>query len=354
MAWCEVVFTTDWHCLKLKRFFPEDHLKMTIKEIRKPLDYAIKHAIPTVIFGGDLSDTPYLTSRYIKALIELFLEYKELTFFLMEGNHDYEDKETNSLQFIELCSKLGILKNVVVLTEPKVVKIERVPFNFMPFPIDTFTHKGPCVNVAHIETVGARRDNNRKITKGVTVPNREDQYTLIGHIHKYQQGKNWAFGGGLYQGTFGESLPKGFLHCKFRLKDDKLRHEVKYVETRPDFELINLIVETKDDFKRITKDPLRLYKLFIADGLTVPKRLTLDHPNIMDVQSKKDGSFQSVFNREIPDDLLEGSNVLQDLVNDPLWGLKEYLKQNKLDKAQRKRAIEIVDKILMLMGGEDV
>lgn len=342
----EFVYFCDTHCGKLKRFFPDNHIQITKNELVKPLNYATQRAIPNVIFGGDLSDTPFLSQSYFKMLVNLFIEYKHLMFYLMLGNHDYEDQDNHSLQFIELCISLGILSNVRVITKPEIIKIGKVPCNFSPFPYEDFKYKKPCLNFGHIEVKGSVRDNFSRSKKG-RIFSRKNQFTILGHIHKNQVvDKSVVHPGALFQMTFGESLPKYFLVGSFKLKDEKLKKEYKFVQTTPDFELIKLKVEVKSDFSKIENNPMKFYTLNVAEGLVVPKNLTVKFPNVLDIKGLKDGELLSVYNKSLPEEMYEGSNIVQDLLGDPLWGLKVFLKQEGLDKDQRKRAMILVEKVL--------
>ena len=53
----EAVVTTDWHLDVLKNIFqtdPEQGIKLQIKDIEKPFEYAIENGIKTVIVSGDI------------------------------------------------------------------------------------------------------------------------------------------------------------------------------------------------------------------------------------------------------------------------------------------------------------
>jgi hypothetical protein len=345
----EFIYFCDTHCNKLRRFFPNDHISVTRNEIIKPLKYATQHTIPNVIFGGDLSDTPFLSQAYFKMLVNLFLEYKHLKFWLMTGNHDYEDQDSHALQFIELCVTLGILTNVRVITQPEVIIIGKVPCNFSPFPHEAFEYKKPCINFGHMEAKGSVRDNFSRVKKG-RVFSRDHQFTVLAHIHKNQVVEDRVIHpGALYQMTFGEQLPKYFLYGNFRVKNATLKHEYRFIQTTPDFELIKMNIETPEDFKKISGTASKFYTLHVASGLTVPKNLTTKYPNIMDIKGMKDGDYLSVFDRSASEDMYEGSDVVKDLLCDPMWGLLLFLKKEGLDKIQRKRAIRMVEKVLALI-----
>lgn len=334
----EFIHTSDWHCSKLKNLFPEDHVKITLQEVRKPLEYAVKNGIKVVIHSGDLFDKAHINHIYIKALINLFLEFKDLSIYIILGNHDYEDVDNNSLYLFTICNELGILPNVRIILEQIKLKIEKVPFNFMPYPCQDFSKKH--VNISHLEITGAVRDNNRKIKFGI----KPKGINFIGHIHKKQRIKNSWFCGGLFQTTFGESNPKGWFHVQIDAKE--MKPEVKFIKNNCSFELINVYIETQDDFANLVKDKYKLLKLHIAEGMVVPAGLTNKYPNIVDIVGKKNGEQLSLYTKELPVEMYEGSNVVDDLLNDPLWGLRIFLKKEGLSKKERKRGIEIVKELM--------
>ncbi|MCX6822123.1 MAG: metallophosphoesterase, partial [Candidatus Aenigmarchaeota archaeon] len=256
----EWVFFSDTHLGKLKKLFPENHHALAMKEFRKPLDYAVKNGIKTVIHGGDIFDAPHIEHKYSRALIKLFLEYKELDIYLIMGNHDFEDNENNSLHLIILCSELGILPNVTVIQELSKIKLEGIYFRFMPFPHTKFSNK-KVVNIAHTEVVGVSRDNNMVIRSGIEITN-TDSANFIGHIHLQQKvNNNTWFVGGLTQTNFGEQGAKGWYHVETKTVKERIKHSVKFIKNSCAFQLINLKINVSDDFALIEKDPMKLYKL---------------------------------------------------------------------------------------------
>lgn len=344
MANLEWVFTSDWHLGKLKKLFPENHLKISMREIKKPLDYAVKNGIEIIIHGGDVFDFSTIDHKYSKALINLFLQYPMLQIYIILGNHDFEDIENHSLHLISLCSEFGILPNVHIIQEKREIELFGIPFNFMPYPNLEFSKK-LIINIAHTEINGARRDNNLIIKRGLDLDN-EGSLNFIGHIHRQQKvNKNTWFCGAPYQTTFGEQGSKGWYHIDTSLSK-KFKNKVKFVKNVCGFELINLRIDIEDDFKLIEKDKTRLYKLHLSDGIVVPQKLTLKNPNIVNVVGFKGGEEYSLFSNELPEEMYTGTEILTDLVNDPIWGLLTYLKEEGLTKGQRRRAIQLVEDML--------
>jgi DNA repair exonuclease SbcCD nuclease subunit len=348
MATCEWIFFSDTHLGKLKKLFPDDHLRISLEEFRKPLRYAVKNGIKVVIHGGDVFDQPVIDHRYSKALIKLLMEFKQLNIYLMAGNHDVEDLDNNSLHLLSLCSELGILPHVKVIGLKTALKLDGISFNFMPFPNVRFSKK-PVVNIAHTEVVGVRRDNNTLVRKGIETLNEGVSCNFLGHIHKEQQvNNNTWFVGGLYQTNFGEQGTKGWYHVETRYKT-RFRNKVKFVKNRCAFQLINLPIMVQEDFAQIEKDPMKLYKLQLEDGLSVPPKLTLKCPNVIHMVGFKGGEELSLFSKELPSEMYDGSDLaIEEIGSDPVWGLLEFLKKEGLGKVQRKRALDLVGSLLKL------
>jgi hypothetical protein len=346
MDTCEFVYITDTHLTKLRRLFPETHLLVTEQELEKPLKYAAKNGIQTIIHGGDVSDIPFLNHLYFKMLLKLIRRYSELSFYFLLGNHDYEDSETHSLQFLQMFEEAKLIANVRVVTVPTLFKIEGIPFNFVPFPYCQFKYAHPCINLAHLDVKGAVRDNMMRVTRGVDLSGTSKQFNIIGHIHKFQiLDERTMYPAALYQTTFGEDPDKGFTHFRARIRNGKLRVDYKRVAGRQDFTLENLKIESKAGFKLIQKDPSILYKLHLLDGVQIPSKLHTLRPNVFEIKSAKSG--MAVYNRDLSEDMYTGSETVNELIsNDPLWKLREYLKQHGLHKLERKRAFQIVESIL--------
>jgi DNA repair exonuclease SbcCD nuclease subunit len=347
MTALEWIFFSDTHLGKLKKLFPENHHSLAMKEFRKPLEYAVKNGIKTVVHGGDVFDTPSIDHKYSKALIKLFLEFKQLEIYIILGNHDVEDIENNSLHLITLCSELGILPNVTIIQERSTLKLDGVPFHFMPFPRTKFSSK-KVVNVAHTEVVGVSRDNNMIIRHGIEVDNK-DSSNFVGHIHKQQKvNNNTWFVGGLHQTNFGEQGAKGWYHVESMVRKERLKSKVKFIKNPCAFELINLEISVQEDFAKIEKDPLKLYKLHLSDGVSVPAKLSMKSPNVISIVGFKGGEELSLFNKELPSEMYDGSDVLDEIGSDPIWGLLEFLKKEGLKKVQRKRAIQLVESLVKI------
>jgi DNA repair exonuclease SbcCD nuclease subunit len=347
MATCDWIFFSDTHLGKLKKLFPEDHLALALTEFRKPFEYAVKNGVKIVIHGGDVFDQPVIDHKYSKALIKLLMDYKQLKIYLLEGNHDFEDAENNSLHLLQLCCELGILPHVRIIQEKTLLKLEGIDFNFMPFPFVKFSKK-PVINIAHTEVVGVRRDNNQLIRKGIELTN-SSSLNFVGHIHKEQKVNEYTwFVGSLHQTNFGEQGAKGWYHVEVRFKT-QLRAKVKFIKNNCAFQLLNLPITVQEDFTRIEKDAMTLYKLHLADGLSVPPKLTMKCPNVVSVVGFKGGEELALYSKQLPEEMYDGSSaILEEVGSDPVWGLLEFLKKEGLKKIQRKRALELVNSLLKI------
>jgi hypothetical protein len=309
-------------------------------EVRKPFEYAVKNGVSTVILGGDLFDVPTLDHRYSRAMIKVLLEFSNLEVYILLGNHDYEDTDSNSLHLITLCVELNILPKIKVITEKTYLTIEGLPFYFLPFPYVKFSKKC-AVNIAHLEPSGARRDNGMLIKGGYSIDKNE---AFIGHIHKKQSIGKMHLCGALYQTNFGEDSMKGWYHVEttYDKKKERTKSKIKFVKNICGFELVNLEINVTDDFDKIENNPRILYKLRLADGVELPKKLMLKYPNIVQMVGFKGGEERAIFDKQLPPEMFDGSAEL-DIATDPLFGLLSFLKNEGLDKKQRKRAIELIE-----------
>lgn len=331
------VFTSDFHLNKLSRFFP-NHLDLQFNEMCKPCDYALASGIKTVVVAGDISEDPTLDGPAMTMLLRWLLKYDGLlNIHIVLGNHDFAHVEQHSLGAItELC-RSNRMKSTFIYEKPTHIQIEGVHFNMLPFPYGTADKKwngGPSINVAHLEWEGALRDNGKSsIVGGYTDGDAGIDVWNIGHLHTPQWLKKprVLYCGTLYQTNFGETLDKSWCDCiaKYSKSSKVLDFSFKRIPSRCAFTLQNLHIEERADFDKIEKNPMRLYKLWMGVDVKIPKSLTTDFPNIIDIRGGK------VSEEEQSDFVLEGKE-LEKLDNKKI--LSSILRSRGLDKAQRKRA----------------
>lgn len=329
------------HLDKLLKLFGERSYQLQIAEYDKACDWAVRHGVPFVFIKGDICDTSRLTYEAQLVLLDFFHRWDgKLSFHIILGNHDFDEVGVHSLEAFErMYSKYGWFKSIHIYAEPAQKVLDGVVVNFLPYPYkERLKGKKPSVNVAHFEVNGSIRDNGGRINNDVELEDNGDTW-LMGHLHTPNIMKNVFYSGTLYQLNFGESLPKGFNHCQFKYKNGKLIRKITFIENDPMFKLINLVVESKLDFKKLTKNPLHLYKLFIKNNVHLPDSLLEEYPNIVMTNGYKSKEELDVIMNE---SIVEFNQELESFkITD---GLMEFL-STRLDKKQMKRALKIASEL---------
>jgi hypothetical protein len=334
----EVVVGGDFHADKMKGLFPERHLELQVAEQRKSMRYAVKNGIRDYFWPGDIAHLPRLTEEARIALMRLLDEFDgKLNIHIILGNHDVAYEGFHSLQsFVEMY-KTGKYKTIFIYDKAQQVMMNGIPVNFLPYPhkkaLPHNTKKcDRSINVAHLERPGARRDNGRTIGPKDGTKQKDDNYWFIGHLHTPQSLGNSHFCGTMFQTNFGESLPKGFIHFKAKLKNGKLTVKVDRIPNDPAFKLIPLIVESRKDLKKIEPNPLYLYKVFLKEGVEIKVDLNKKYPNIINTPTTYTDKKKIVL------DVGDAEEIRYNLLD----GLPKWMKKKGATKKQIKRAQELV------------
>lgn len=330
----EFIGIGDLHFGKLDNLIPDASAKIA-NCLHRVFGYALNHGVQTIIFYGDVCDTPRLSYKDQVALYSVILspKYRDLRLRFILGNHDFSEDGTHSLEVLSLVAKECEV-NFKVYTQPTVVKIEDERFKMLPYPFtDT---EARCVNVGHFETSGSMRDNGRIIDEGVET----EHHGVQGHLHTNHRVRQMHYSGTLYQTNFGETEAKFFHHCK--VKGGKLK--VNSVAFKSPWTLRNLKVNTRSDIDQLEHDDTLLYKLFIKTGLDVDiEELTTQFPNIVKTNVYKT-------KQELKLMVSEGWKLDQDLVEQSVSSIDERsivmqrLGQTLVPK-QVKRGIQILDSL---------
>ena len=340
----EAVFTADWHLGRLKKYFPNNHLDLQFAELVKPFDHAIENGISHVFVPGDISDTPFMEEEILIRLLSLLMRYDEhLTTYYLAGNHDYASAKKTSLDFLAVMAAMGLFKNLQIIMEPERHEIDGVPVAFLPFP-DCVQSFGQALGITHIDYPGALNDNGRRIgaDQAKTRIQRVDgDFVVSGHVHKHQylESSRFMYIGAPYQTKFGEELPKGFVAAEVGVDDLGIDFGYQFINTRPAFTLARYFVECDDDLDGITDDPAIAYSLRVSDGIAVPKELTTDFPNIIEIKGK---SRDISLAEDIDQMDIDGDH--EALRIDPTLGLHEFLKERGFSKRDIAFAVAEVEK----------
>jgi DNA repair exonuclease SbcCD nuclease subunit len=344
----EFVVSSDWHLGKIARFFPNDHIERQIIELHKPFKYAIEHGIKTIVIPGDISDTPHIEERVMKALINLIFEYDgHLRIIYIAGNHDFEDINTTSMDLLETLQSKAF-KSFEIYLKPAQITIEGIVCNMLPFPMNrAIKNDKPCLNFAHIERTGALMDNgkpSRRKNEHDFKCKKED-YTVSGHLHTYQELKNQRtlFVGAAMQVKFDDTPKKGFSHVKARYKNGALKVVHKFIPSKPNFLLKRLVVESIADWSIVENDKLSIYEIRLGEGVVLPNNIREKCPNIFSVLGHK--------LEQTTEELIESASTQKHMPRySPTQGLSKYLKRAGLKKNSRLLARSYVEHEMSRLG----
>lgn len=335
------VSTSDWHLTGgITRLFPHNALQKQLEEIEKPFKYCIENDINHIFMPGDLSDKARIDEETFIALIALLMKYdKYVSFRYILGNHDFAHVGKTAMDVLEVFIQNSAFKNVHLYRKPTIEKIDGVDVCFMPFPHNETpkNNRGSLV-FAHIEEQGALGDNGLPLkSQGLKLKRSKKDFIISGHLHTYQylKERRTIFNGSLYQKTFGESLPKGFIEFKAKYFDNELKVQHSFVNSNPRFCLQNLKIEDNDQWNTLQEGESILYKITVGEDVVIPKGITKQFPNIISLNGV---TYKGRTNLDIQ----EKTSVNDIPKITPLTGLVKYLKRYDLTKQEIKRAVEMV------------
>jgi len=185
------------------------------------------------------------------------------------------------------------------------------------------------------------RDNGNRIKTGGVPQQDDNNIWVIGHLHTKQKVGNSYYPGTPYQLNFGENPTKGWALGKFKYNNKgKLLHKMHIVDNDSAFKLLNLIVESANDLKKIVDNPLYRYKLFVKEGVELPTNTNAKYPNIENTLGFKT-------NRELQ--LMGGAaNDMAGQIPEfsLTTGLKDFLlTQLNATEKQANRALELIEQM---------
>ena len=307
---------------------PEKGIRLQIKDIEKPFDYALAKGIKNVIVPGDIGQTEELSSLAKFYLLELLLKYDGvLNIFIIPGNHDYDRVGVHSMKLFELLCVRSKFSTIHLYTNPTKKVIDGEKFHFVPFPHNKLLPG--CVNVAHVEPSDFVRDNGRPVKDGLEIP--KGIKLVNGHLHTYQAKKDRILPGTLYQCNFGEKQPKGFVHLK--VKRGEVSH--KFIPIQPSFTFSTLHIETQDDWLKIPKGETDFVRIYVKSSMTIPDEIQ-NYSNVLQFSGKIQEAPLGDEGAEMAD-----SEELK-LIEDDDDEMRNYLRSSfKYNKFQIKRSMQI-------------
>ncbi len=345
------ISTSDWHTQAYERYFPDGSaLDRQMNEIRKPYAYAAENAIEHVFVPGDLSNVPRMDERYLIALIAHFVSVDDhIHTHYIVGNHDHLKIGRTSVDVLHAMVESGFFKRLHIYYKPTRKVIENVPVTFMPFPYTKQPKDKPSLVFAHVETSGAVGDNGYPVKSSGKhdIVRVDGDYMISGHLHTYQtvKAKRALFNGSLTQRNFGESLPKGWVDFTAKKKSDgtiSLKHE--FINGNPEFTFNTVTISDQSQWSDLSTNPASLYRIFVDEGITVPRNLMKELPNVIYVYSsdkkKKVQTLEQVAEKSVTDLPKFG----------PTTYLKPFLKRQGLKKPDMQLARQMVREAMSELG----
>lgn len=279
----ECVVTSDWHLGGLVKHF-HNHLERQEHEIDKSYRYAISNGIKDVVVAGDVSDVPNMPEAAYMTLLRICKKYDGMiNTHYIPGNHDFSDIRKTSMDLLNLLYKTKYFSTFKLYMTPEEVEIGGVPINFLPYPcLEAPKSKRPHLNFSHVAYNKAIGDNGRPLRVSTEFIQNKGDFNVSGHIHTYQylKSKRALYCGSPYQKNFGESLPKGFVHLKARYTKEEIQIRHLFVDSKPDFQFINVVINSRKDWKKLSSSDAFRYKVWVGEGVEVPKDLRIQFPNI--------------------------------------------------------------------------
>lgn len=169
------------------------NLDVSIATLTQALNKARDLKVPLFI-AGDLNDgKAIMRSEWVKALIDLFIEYSDVRIHVLIGNHDLDNKnsESNSLYFLRTIS------NVVLYDGPAFVKFGHTDWGIIPYQSNNTEFLGK------LDTMALAEVKNLLIHQGIlgsymgdyvvdessVSPDVFKQFKIVlsGHYHKAQK-----------------------------------------------------------------------------------------------------------------------------------------------------------------------
>jgi DNA repair exonuclease SbcCD nuclease subunit len=350
--------SSDWHLGSLKSVLGQSASKLLLAEIDKVYRYAVSNGIEHVFVPGDLFDTPVLEADTLIGILSLLIKYQKtgVKTYYIAGNHDFSEKGRTSLDVLKTLTDSEMVKNLYVYTEDTTEEIDGIDITFLPYPSTKsatyLAKKKSCVghlNFAHVDIAGALNDLGREMSvddehnykHGTT------DFTISGHIHRHQliANKSFLYSGTLYQKSYSEQLPKGFV--EFEAGYDDLRVHVKYklINNTPSFVLSSVKVDDETDFdslsEHLTINSSTKFRLLVDKGIKLPGDFLLDNKNILKVVGVKDKADLVDYRAKLEEDTTNES-----LIADPIYGLEGYLKSRGHGKQDIERSVYLVNEAL--------
>lgn len=348
------VSTSDWHLSGgLSTIFPTKALQKQMFEIEKCFKYCVENDIRHMFMPGDISDKARLDEDTFIALVTLLLKYdKYISFYYILGNHDFAQVGRTAIDVLRVFAENGGFQNVHIISKPEVRVIDGVEVGFVPFPFKQLEDptKKPKLLFAHIEESGAIGDNGHPLkSHHIKLFRSPKDFVFSGHLHTHQvlKDRRIVFNGAPYQKNFGEQGKKGFVEFKARYSQGELQVKHTFVNTRPEFTLVNKAINDSAEWDTLEQNENLLYKITLGEGVVAPKGITKDFPNIIMLNGVSYKGRSNI-------DTSEKMSATDIPKITPLTGLVKYLKKYEVDGPEIKRAVAMVKEAIVFINNEGV
>jgi DNA repair exonuclease SbcCD ATPase subunit len=195
------------------------NLDVSIATLTQALNKSRDLKVPLFI-AGDLNDgKAIMRSEWVKALIDLFFEYSDVHVHILIGNHDLDNKnsESNSLYFLKT------LSNVTLYDRPQMMKnTDESDWGIIPYMSSTLEFEKALSEmeennvknlIIHQGILGAYM-GDYVVDESSIPPERFEKFDIVlsGHYHRSQKvGKNIYYFGSPFTVNFGEANESKFI-----------------------------------------------------------------------------------------------------------------------------------------------
>lgn len=206
-------------------------------------DYAKKHHIKTIFFGGDLfhTKTKVDTIEFVKTKEIFSKNYKDFDIHMIVGNHDMPLPETSEGSILFALSDYAH-----IIGDYEFIDMGNVRYHFMSYrkepnlPQFKLSPDKKNVLIAHQDIVGFKMNEKRLSVDGIDAAKLKDfDIIFSGHYHLHQVKGKIVYIGSPFQINFGErNQKKGFIvfddsTFKWKMiqyKDAPVFKQIKYEE----------------------------------------------------------------------------------------------------------------------------
>lgn len=304
----------DVHLGKLDMLIPRAFEKV-IATIEGMIQNAVDKGCETVVFLGDISETPNLPDHIAVSFFNMLRGF-DVRYHVILGNHDRLSADDHALRLLKWLGESEFL-NLKVYETPETVKIDGRRFFMCPNPYVEDVPKNCKLGFGHFGYDGAKSDS------GFTLASKHSPkgYWVLGDYHTAQKGKNYIYAGSVTQTKFAEKLPKGYIE----VEDGNAR----FIKWTPAIVLEQKTIQTADDFTTLKRSVY--YTCTVDSSVEIPHDWATKYPNIIRLSSDKKVSKKA---RALIQNIKD-SNVLE--------GLDAWLTQDGLSEKEIRRGRRLIN-----------